>query len=93
MASRKGLSPAEILSEWKLYATMEDPECEGKCVCGKTGLRYLIVKDQMPSSRAGVSNSNWSEGHILEIKCFAGHSLQEKSFRRPQYARKAIKIS
>jgi hypothetical protein len=28
--------------------------------------------------KAGVSNSNWSEGHILEIKCFAGRSLPEK---------------
>lgn len=47
MASRKDLTPAEILSEWKLYATLEDPECGGECVCGKTGLRYYIVNDQM----------------------------------------------
>jgi hypothetical protein len=46
-----------------------------------------------PAIKAGVSNSNWSEGHILEIKCFAGRSLQEKSFCGPQYTRKAINIS
>ena len=39
MASKKGLSPVEILSEWKLYATMEDSTKTGVCVCGKTGLR------------------------------------------------------
>ncbi len=42
--------------------------------------------------KAGVSNSNWSEGHILEIKCFVGRSLPEKSFCGPQYSWKALKI-
>ncbi len=39
MASKKGLSPPEILSEWRLYATMEDSTRSGVCVCGKKGLR------------------------------------------------------
>ena len=40
MASRPHLTPAEILSEWRLYSTMEDPTLSGVCICGKTGLRY-----------------------------------------------------
>ncbi len=32
------------------------------------------------SSNPGVSNSNWSEGHILDKKCSEGRSLYEKSF-------------
>jgi hypothetical protein len=39
MASRKGQSPVEIISEWKLYATMDDVTRTGVCVCGRTGLR------------------------------------------------------
>jgi len=39
MASRKGLSPAEILSEWALYATSVDRDGSGECICGKKGLR------------------------------------------------------
>jgi hypothetical protein len=35
-----------------------------------TPLIYIIL-----ALKAGVSNSNWSEGHILEIKCSAGRSL------------------
>jgi hypothetical protein len=67
MASRKGLSPSEILSEWKLYATMEDLECEGKCVCVKIGLRYLVVKDQIPRSR--VTDTGYRVAYIVADIC------------------------
>ncbi len=44
--------------------------------------KFVAVVDRwsllMGRFKSGVSNSNWSEGHILEIKCFAGHNIQEK---------------
>ncbi len=43
--------------------------------------------------KAGVSNSNWQKGHILEKKCSAGRSSYKKSFCGPQFTNKALKIS
>ena len=40
-ATREHMTDLEILDEWRLYATAESKECEGVCVCGETGLRYL----------------------------------------------------
>ncbi len=45
------------------------------------------------ASKAGVSNSNTLEGHILKKKFFAGRILVEKSLCGPQITRKALKIS
>ena len=41
MATREGLTDTEILDEFEVYATDESQQCDGVCVCGKQGLRYL----------------------------------------------------
>ncbi len=58
------------------------------CLCPCLTLPKATSPRPKPTT-SGISNSNWSEGHILEIKCFAGHSLQEKSSCGPQYTRKS----
>ena len=71
MASRKGLSDAEILSEWTLYATSEDSTCSSDCVCGKKGSgkrfskgssRYpsRLVKTELVSKATYIEDSLYS---------------------------------
>lgn len=52
-ATKKNMTDIEVLMEWVLYQTSVDYECSGKCVCGKTKLKYLNwmhnknIKDDM----------------------------------------------
>ena len=36
-STRDDLTDVQVLQEWRLHATGEDPACEGVCICGKTG--------------------------------------------------------
>jgi len=39
-ASREGLLPSEVLSEWSFLGTREETNMKGTCVCGRKNLAY-----------------------------------------------------
>jgi hypothetical protein len=38
-STRKGMTDAQVVQEWELYATGEDEDHESECICGKKELR------------------------------------------------------
>jgi hypothetical protein len=55
-------------------------------------IKIAVEKLAIASFKAGVSNSNLSEGRIPKKKCSRGRSLKKRSFGWPQSTRKALKI-
>jgi hypothetical protein len=40
MASRAGLSNVELLQEFEVFKTNDDPSCSGECICGHKGTGF-----------------------------------------------------